>query len=181
MSLTHIGVDLPDTAALHSWSTTQVGDFWDAVFARWILGDRGEQPARVGDDMEHTRFFPDAAVSYAENLLAGADRSGAGPDATAVTFIREDDVRRTLSWAELSDHAFAFAAFLRANGVGPGDRVAAWLPNTPEVLVAMLGTSLVGGVFTSTSPDFGVAGRPRPVRPGRAQGAGRHGRLRLRR
>ena len=108
--------------------------------------------------MEHTRFFPDAAVSYAENLLAGADRSGADPGSTAVTFIREDDVRRTLTWAELSDHAFAFAAFLRANGVGQGDRVAAWLPNTPEVLVAMLGTSLVGAVFTSTSPDFGVAG-----------------------
>ncbi len=152
------GIDLPDTAALHSWSTTSVGDFWDAVFSRWILGDRGAEPARVGDDMEGTHFFPDAAVSYAENLLAGADRSGAGPGATAVTFIREDDVRRTLSWTELTDHAYAFAAFLRANGVGPGDRVAAWLPNTPEVLVAMLGTSLVGGVFTSTSPDFGVAG-----------------------
>ncbi len=152
------GVELPDTAALHSWSTTQVSAFWDAVFSRWIVGDRGEQPARVGDDMEHTRFFPDAAVNYAENLLAGAGRSGADPNSTAVTFIREDDLRRTLSWAELTANAYAFAAFLRANGVGPGDRVAAWLPNTPEVLVAMLGTSLVGGVFTSTSPDFGVAG-----------------------
>ncbi len=152
------GVELPDTAALHAWSTTQVADFWDEVFSRWIVGDRGEAPAEVGNDMEHARFFPDAAVNYAENLLAGADRSGSDPSSTAVTFIREDDVRRTLSWTELTDHAYAFAAFLRANGVGPGDRVAAWLPNTPEVLVAMLGTSLVGGVFTSTSPDFGVAG-----------------------
>ncbi|MCZ3389739.1 MAG: acetoacetate--CoA ligase [Actinomycetia bacterium] len=152
------GIDLPDTTALQSWSTTQVGDFWDAVFSRWIVGDRGEQPARVGGDMESTRFFPDAAVNYAENLLAGASQSGADSGGTAVTFIREDDIRRTLSWAELTDHAYAFAAFLRANGVGPGDRVAAWLPNTPEVLVAMLGTSLIGGVFTSTSPDFGVAG-----------------------
>ncbi len=152
------GIDLPDTTALHSWSTTRVGDFWDAVFSRWIVGDRGEQPARVGGDMEGTRFFPDAAVNYAENLLAGAGQSGVNAGGTAVTFIREDDVRRTLSWAELTDHAYAFAAFLLEQGVGPGDRVAAWLPNTPEVLVAMLGTSLVGGVFTSTSPDFGVAG-----------------------
>ena len=62
------------------------------------------------------------------------------------------------TWHQLTDDAYAFAAFLRSHGVGPGDRVAAWLPNTPEVLIAMLGTSLVGAVFTSTSPDFGVAG-----------------------
>jgi acetoacetyl-CoA synthetase len=157
MSAAH-GVDLPDTGALHAWSTSQVGQFWNAVFSRWIIGDRGNGPACVGDDMEHARFFPDAAVCYAENLLAGSNTAGGGPASVAVTFIREDDIRRTLTWAELSDHAFAFAAFLRANGVGQGDRVAAWLPNTPEVLVAMLGTSLVGAVFTSTSPDFGVPG-----------------------
>jgi acetoacetyl-CoA synthetase len=152
------GLDLPDSAALHSWSTTQVADFWDAVFDRWIVGERGRQPARSGDDMEHTTFFTDAEVNYAENLLAGAHSAPAGPDATAVTFVREDDVRRSLTWTELTDHAHAFAAFLHSHGVGPGDRVAAWLPNTPEVLVAMLGTSLLGAVFTSTSPDFGVAG-----------------------
>ncbi len=62
--------------------------------------------------MEHVRFFPDAAVNYAEeNLLAGADRSGSDPSSTAVTFIREDDLRRTLSWTELTDHAYAFASF----------------------------------------------------------------------
>ncbi len=152
------GVDLADTAALHSWSTTAVAEFWDAIVERWIVGDRGDGPAVVGDDMEHARFFPDAAICYAENLLEGVTRSGASADTTAVTFVREDDVRRTLSWQQLSDDAFAFAAFLRSHGVGPGDRVAAWLPNTPEVLITMLGTSLVGAVFTSTSPDFGVAG-----------------------
>lgn len=152
------GIDLPDSAALHTWSTTQVGDFWQAVFERWIGGDRGEPAVRDVDDMERTSFFPGATVNYAENLLAGAAAAPGGSDAVAVTFVREDDIRRTLTWAELSNQAFAFAAFLRQQGVGPGDRVAAWLPNTPEVLVAMLGTSLLGAVFTSTSPDFGVAG-----------------------
>jgi acetoacetyl-CoA synthetase len=152
------GIDLPDSAALHTWSTTQVGDFWHAVFERWIVGDRGEPAVRDVDDMERTSFFPGATVNYAENLLAGAAAAPGGSDAVAVTFVREDDIRRTLTWAELSNQAFAFAAFLRQQGVGPGDRVAAWLPNTPEVLVAMLGTSLLGAVFTSTSPDFGVAG-----------------------
>jgi acetoacetyl-CoA synthetase len=152
------GVDLPDSAALHTWSTTQVGDFWEAVFERWIVGDRGRTAVRDVDDMERALFFPDAAVNYAENLLAGAETAPAGSDGVAVTFVREDDVRRTLTWGDLSEQAFAFAAFLREQGVEPGDRVAAWLPNTPEVLVAMLGTSLLGAVFTSTSPDFGVAG-----------------------
>ena len=152
------GVDLPDTVALHAWSTSAIGEFWDAVVERWIVGNRGDGPALVGDDMEHAQFFPGAAFCYAENLLAGLDRSGASPNDTAVTFVREDDVRRVLSWQRLTDDAYAFAGFLRSHGVGPGDRVAAWLPNTPEVLIAMLGTSLVGAVFTSTSPDFGVAG-----------------------
>ncbi len=152
------GLDLPDSAALHSWSTTEVADFWAAVFDRWIVGERGRQPACTGDDMEHTAFFPDAQVNYAENLLAGGATSPTGLGGTAVTFVREDDVRRSLTWDELTDHAYAFAGFLHSHGVGPGDRVAAWLPNTPEVLVAMLGTSLLGAVFTSTSPDFGVAG-----------------------
>ena len=152
------GVDLPDTVALHAWSTTAIGEFWDAVVGRWIVGDRGDGPALVDDDMEHSQFFPGAGFCYAENLLAGLERSGASPSDTAVTFVREDDVRRVLSWQQLTDDAYAFAGFLRSHGVGPGDRVAAWLPNTPEVLIAMLGTSLVGAVFTSTSPDFGVAG-----------------------
>ncbi|MFL6286978.1 MAG: AMP-binding protein, partial [Actinomycetes bacterium] len=151
-------VDLPDTVALQSWSTTAIGEFWDAVVSRWVVGDRGVGPALVGDRMQGSRFFPDSAFCYAENLLAGLERSGGRADATAVTFVREDDVRRTRTWQQLSDDAYAFAAFLRSHGVGPGDRVAAWLPNTPEVLIAMLGTSLVGAVFTSTSPDFGVAG-----------------------
>jgi acetoacetyl-CoA synthetase len=151
-------VDLPDTVALHSWSTNAIGEFWDAIVERWIVGDRGDGPSLVGDGMQGARFFPEAAFCYAENLLAGQQRSGAGPQGTAVTFVREDDVRRTLSWQQLTDDAYAFAAFLRSHGVGRGDRVAAWLPNTPEVLIAMLGTSLLGAVFTSTSPDFGVAG-----------------------
>ena len=152
------GIDLPDTEALHSWSTTEIGAFWDAVVERWVVGDRGAGPALVGDQMEGAQFFPGGAFCYAENLLAGLERSGASPSDTAVTFVREDDVRRVLSWRDLTEQSFAFAGFLRAHGVGPGDRVAAWLPNTPEVLIAMLGTSLVGAVFTSTSPDFGVAG-----------------------
>ncbi len=154
------GLALPDSDALHRWSVDHPGDFWDSVFARWVVGDRGDGPACTegADGMESARFFPGARVCYGENLLHGVERAGVDAATTAVTFVREDDVRRTLTWAELEAQAYAFAGFLLTHGVQPGDRVAAWLPNTPEVLVAMLGTSLVGAVFTSTSPDFGVAG-----------------------
>ena len=108
--------------------------------------------------MREAKFFPEASTNYARNLLLGQGRGEHSDDAVAIRFVREDNVRRSLSWRELRDQAAAFASFLRSSGVEPGDRVAAWLPNTPEVIVAMLATSMIGAVFTSTSPDFGVAG-----------------------
>jgi acetoacetyl-CoA synthetase len=128
--------------------------FWDEVWTRLgVLGERGDGPAVAsGPDLAGTRFFPGATLNLATNLLR---RSGPGD---ALVFVREDGVRRVLSWDALSAQAAAFAGVLRAHGVGRGDRVAAWMPNTPETVVAMLGTAAVGGVFTSASPDFGVAG-----------------------
>ncbi len=156
-------VELADSSALHGWSVEHPGDFWDAIWQHCeVVGDRGNEPALpIGPgsgSIRHTRFFPDAAVNFAENLLAGAERAPAGGDSDALIFVREDGVRRTLTWRQLSRATQAFAAHLLQVGLRPGDRVAAWMPNTPETVVAMLGTSLVGGVFTSTSPDFGVAG-----------------------
>ena len=105
-----------------------------------------------GKTMREARILPDAQMSLAENLLR---RSGSG---RAVVFAREDGVRRTLSWDELRTQVAALSATLRDNGVREGDRVAAWMPNSPETAIAMLATNALGAVFTSTSPDFGVAG-----------------------
>ena len=153
------GTRLPYSGALHAWSVTHPGEFWESVWSDSIIGDRGTGPAYLpGEVMRHDRFFPDTTLNYAENLLAGAARASGGESTTAITFVREDGVRRRLTWAELRQQAGALAAFLRSCDVEPGDRVAAWLPNTPEAIVAMLATSMIGAVFTSTSPDFGVAG-----------------------
>ena len=155
------GVTLTDSVDLHAWSVTQPDAFHELLWELGIVGDRGDGPAFVpADDGDPTaaRFFPGASLSYAENLLAGVRLHPDGDTGTAIVFEREDGVRRTLTWAQLRDRAAAFAAALRELGVGPGDRVAAWMPNTPETVIAMLGTSMVGAVFTSTSPDFGVAG-----------------------
>src|SRR5262249_25402974 len=89
-----------------------------------------------------------------ETMLAGpVDAS-----VPAVLFHREDGFRPQLSWEQLRANVAATASALRANRVGPGDRVAPWLPNCPEALVVMLACLSVGAVYSSTSPDFGAAG-----------------------
>ncbi|MFZ0325619.1 MAG: acetoacetate--CoA ligase [Actinomycetes bacterium] len=158
VNTTH-GLDLQTTADLHRWSVEAPDQFHESVWDLGVLGDRGDGPAFVtGEHMSDARFFTGASLNYAENLLGGAALAPDGDDGVAIVFEREDGVRRTLTWQRLRANASAFAAALRDFGVLPGDRVAAWMPNSPETVVAMLGTLMVGGVFTSTSPDFGVAG-----------------------
>ena len=152
---------IPDSAALHQYSLEHPGDFWDVIWGECgVVGDRGDGPAYVlppaGQDMRSAKFFPAALISYGQNLLEGGTRPGANDE--AIVFQREDGVRRSVSWTELNDSAVALASFLAGAGVEPGDRVAAWMPNVPETIVAMIATSLLGATFTSTSPDFGVAG-----------------------
>ncbi len=155
------GEPMVTLADFHDFSIAHPGDFWDLVWGECsVVGDRGDGPAvlppRPGEDLRATRFFPAARLNYAQNLLVGGDLPGAQD--TALVFRREDGVRRVWSWRELDAAvAAARAALLRA-GVGEGDTVAAWMPNTPETVIAMLATSSLGAVFTSTSPDFGPSG-----------------------
>jgi acetoacetyl-CoA synthetase len=147
-------------ADFHDFSVANPGDFWDLVWGECdVIGDRGDGPAVVPPadcDLRGTRFFPAARLNYAQNLLAGGDLPGAQD--TALVFRREDGVRRVWSWSQLRAAVGAMQAALRDAGVRPGDTVAAWLPNVPETVIAMLATNALGAVFTSTSPDFGPAG-----------------------
>ena len=165
-----LGLDLADSLALHAWSVAEPGAFWRELWD-WggVLGDRGDVallPAGPGGHpVTDARWFPEARISFAENLLDGR---GAAPDAVAVVFegevVEGEAVEggagptRTLSWGELRTEVGAAAGALRDAGVGPGDRVAAWMPNIPETLVLMAATLSLGAVFSSTSPDFGVNG-----------------------
>jgi acetoacetyl-CoA synthetase len=149
-----LDLDLPDSRALHAWSVADPASFWEQAWARLgLVGHRGDGPAIVaGESLDQTQFFPGATLNVAENLLAGPDQD------LAIVGLDESGGRRTLTRAELRDQAAAFAATLRDLGVGPGDRVAAWMPNVPETVVAFLGSAMVGAVFSSASPDFGVPG-----------------------
>jgi len=150
------GEELPDSRALHRWSIDHPGEFWREVWtSAGVVGDPGEHAFYPGDGtMLGARFFPEARLNLAENLLVGpADESD-----PAIVFVREDGQRRTIGWGQLRTAVAAAAAGLRASAVGPGDRVAAWTPNLPETVIMFLATAAIGAVFSSTSADFGTAG-----------------------
>lgn len=147
-------VKLPDYAALHAFSITEMEKFWVSIrdYCGLIAENWGERVIINGDKMPGAKFFPDARLNFAENLLRRRD------DAPALIFQAEDKVRRELSWHELYDAVSTLAQALRDFGVGPGDRCAGFIPNSPDAIVAMLATTSLGAVWTSSSPDFGDRG-----------------------
>ena len=149
-----LGFSPPDYGRLHDWSIHHRADFWDAVWRELgVVGDRGDGPALIdGDRFPGSRWFPDARLNFAENLLRFAD------DAVAIVAVLEDGQRRTLTYRELAAETAAFAEVLKRLGVEQGDRVAGWLPNVPEAVIAMLAAASIGATWSSCSPDFGVEG-----------------------
>jgi acetoacetyl-CoA synthetase len=145
-------------AELYDWSVTKPLEFWDAMwdFGR-IVGSKGSRIAVDMDRMPGARFFPDATLNFAENVLRHGDASIVD-DRPAIISKSEQSPARTMSWRVLRAEAAAFAAALRAAGIQPGDRIAAYLANTAEAIVAVLGAASVGAVWSSCSPDFGVQG-----------------------
>ena len=149
-----LGFAPPDYATLHDFSITNREDFWQAVWDfSGVVGDRGTGPALLdGDRFPGSRWFPDARLNFAENLLRHRD------DTVAIVSLLENGRRRCLSYRELAAATAAFRQTLVELGVAQGDRVAGWLPNVPETVIAMLATASLGAVWSSCSPDFGVAG-----------------------
>ncbi len=148
------GVECRDYEALHHWSVTELERFWSSVWRFCgVIGELNATPVLAdGDKMPGARFFPEARVNFAENLLR---RRGPGD---AMAFWGEDRVKRRVSHDELHDSVARLAAALKALGVGPGDRVAGFMPNLPETVMATLATASLGAIWSSCSPDFGVQG-----------------------
>src|SRR5437773_1057461 len=149
-------VTLPDYTALYRWSVERPEAFWRELWDYGeLVGDAGARTLVDAGKMPGARWFPDARLNYAENLLAR--RSGRGAD-DALVFWGEDKVKRRVSNAELIDAVSRVAHGLREAGVKAGDRVAGYLPNMPEPIIAMLATASLGAIWSSASPDFGVQG-----------------------
>ena len=143
-------LSINDYDALYQWSLDEKEQFWSELWDFCgIIGSKGERILEGGEQIESAQWFPDARLNFAENLLRRRD------DETAIFFRAEDQVEYSLSFRELYQQVASVAAWLRAQGLQTGDRVAAYLPNMPEAVVAMLAATSLGAVWTSTSPDFG--------------------------
>ena len=140
--------------AFYRWSVEEPEQFWDSLweFAGVRAKPKGARVLVSGNLMPGARWYPDARLNFAENLLRLRDES------TALVFWGEDRVKRRLTHRELYDQVSRTAQALLALGVKPGDRVAAYLPNMPEAVSAMLAAASIGATFSTCSPDFGVQG-----------------------
>ena len=150
----HQGTSLRSYPALYQWSIAQPEKFWSSVwdFCGVIAQQVGNEVLANASAMPGARWFPEAKLNFAENLLRRRDR------AVAIVFRGEDQVACSLTYAELYEKVSRMAQAMRAAGVTEGDRVASYLPNLPETVIAMLATTSLGALWSSCSPDFGVEG-----------------------
>ncbi len=148
-----------DYGALHQFSVVKRENFWSALwdYTDIVAEQKGAVVAENSDTFPcqpdaGVRWFPEARLNFAENLLRYRD------DRPALISRLENGQRRVVTYEQLHTHVAGLAASLRALGVGPGDRVAGFMPNVIETVEAMLATTSLGAIWSSCSPDFGING-----------------------
>ncbi len=143
-----------DYESLHRWSLENKNEFWQAVwdFCNIAAGSGATSAFQPGTSLRDATWFDGARLNFAENLLQRNDEH------IAIHYAREDGLRLSLTYKELQDTVYTLAAYLRSIGVVAQDRIAGFMPNCPETVIAMLATTLLGATWTSCSPDFGIDG-----------------------
>jgi acetoacetyl-CoA synthetase len=143
-----------DYPALYRWSIENPAQFWGEFW--YYSGIKYDKVFdRVVDDpkrMPGAKWFQGARLNYAENLLQFRD------DRVAIIFRGENGIERRITFKELYDESHRVAEGLKRLGIKKGDRVAAFMPNIPETVIAMLATASIGAIWSSSSPDFGIKG-----------------------
>jgi len=147
-------LNLADYNALYDWSVSNSVSFWESMwdFAQIISSQNFTQTCNDISKMPYAKWFSGSRLNFAENLLKYRNEN------IAIKFYGEDRVYRELTYAELYNEVKNFANALRSMGVEEGDRVAGFIPNMPEAIIAMLATSSIGAIWSSSSPDFGIKG-----------------------
>ncbi|MGE0212108.1 MAG: AMP-binding protein, partial [Parvibaculaceae bacterium] len=146
--------NIADFEGLHAFSVEKPEAFWTTLwdFCGIRAQTRGERVLVDPAKIPGARFFPDARLNYARNLLVRSD------DAPALVFRGEDKVRKSLTWRELNDLVSRLQQAMEQAGVKAGDRVAAIVPNMPETIATFLAAASIGAIWSSCSPDFGERG-----------------------
>ncbi len=142
-----------DYDSLYRFSIDSPKAFWRAVWEfGGVVGSIGGREVDKLEQMPGASWFPEARLNFAENLLRYRDEHA------ALIFKSETGLTSTLSYRRLYSEVAAVAAALRDLGIQPGDRIAAYMPNLPETVIAMLATTSIGAIWSSCSPDFGING-----------------------
>ncbi|GAA1640874.1 acetoacetate--CoA ligase [Brevibacterium sanguinis] len=138
---------------LHRWSTTEIEEFWEAIWDYFgVISHAPYETVLEQRIMPHAKWFPGARLNYAEHSLGFPDQA----DDIAVTAVSQTREERTLTFAQLRAEVARVRSGLLAMGVGPGDRVAGYLPNQPEALVVFLAAASIGAIWASCAPEFGT-------------------------
>ena len=142
-----------DYNKLWKWSVDNPKLFWKSIwkFTR-VKGALGNVILKKSDTFIKNKFFPDTKLNYANNLLKKNTKE------IAIIFKSENDYKTKLSWYDLNSNVAKVAGWMKSKGIKKGDRIAAYLPNIPETVIAYLSSSVLGAVWSSCSPDFGTAG-----------------------
>jgi acetoacetyl-CoA synthetase len=147
------GVVTRDYAELWRWSVEDIDRFWQSIWSFFdVQADGSREPALGRRTMPAAEWFPNARLNFAEHVFRNAT-----PEQPAVIAHSEDVPLQHISWAELERSTAALAATLRGWGVRPGDRVASYMPNRPETLIAFLACASIGAVWSSCAPDMGAS------------------------
>ena len=137
-----------DYWGVHKWSVELPGDFWSRAWDDLgLIGNKGDISYSPAERFIDAKFFPNGSINVAENLLA----NGKG---VAMIGILEDGTRTEITYEELREKSAAVAAAMREMGIVAGDRVVAWVPNVPEVMIYALGALSIGAIVSTASPDF---------------------------
>jgi len=146
-------LNLSDYESLWNWSTENPKAFWSAIFEFFEITFSGDNTIVINktENMIGTKWFPDVQVNYAEHVFKNKGRG------TAIKFQNETGTKRQISWNELEQQTGKLANHFRGLGLGTGSKIAAFLPNIPEAIIAFLACNSIGAIWSSCSPDFGTA------------------------
>ncbi len=150
----NLGVNFSnDFDKIWEWSVENPEIFWKSIwdFTR-VKGQQGSNLIKKSNIFFKNRFFPDAKLNYAENLLTKNN------DESSIIFKSENGYKTSLSWKKLNLYVSEISNWMRKQEIKKGDRIAAYLPNIPEAVIAYISTTSLGAIWSSCSPDFGTAG-----------------------
>jgi acetoacetyl-CoA synthetase len=146
------GVDVTDYKSLHDWSVADLDAFWLSIWEYFGVRSATTPGVVLADrQMPGAKWFPGVKVNYAQHMLEGKP-----DDRVAILHASETRALSEMTWGELREMVARIRAGLVASGVGPGDRVVAYLPNIPETIAALLATASLGAIWSSAAPEFGA-------------------------